>query len=238
MPRSASHREGLSDRHSRTPLWARCLASFLDAYQRAISLALTARDELLFAALSPRRRQAVTTAIYERQRQYMPGGATFEGGLFDWERRALTTPPFPSAGTILIGGCGGGREVRALRERRYEVVGFDPSGGLVGAARRALDGDGGALHRGSYDDFVRAVEGEPNALRDALRGRHFDGVILGWTSFSYLPDDETRRRLLRATRAIAPDAPVLVSFYPAAAPGAPAPAAPSSSASRRRPSSP
>ena len=197
------------------PWWARVVMS-ADHGVRMFSQAVSVvRDETMLAFIPPERRQTVTTAIYDRQRSYVPGGALFSLGLYDWERRLITTPPFPRPpARILLGGAGGGREVVPLRNLGYEVCAFEPSRELVAAGRAAIGADSGAtLIEGDYEDLVRAVHGASTRLSE-LAKMHYDAVILGWGSLSYVFPQDARSELLGAIKILAPSAPVMLSFIP------------------------
>jgi hypothetical protein len=66
---------------------------------RLLSLVVLAsamiRVEMLWVWTSPRDRDRANRAIYADQINYFPGGSTFEQGLLDWERTAITSPLFP-----------------------------------------------------------------------------------------------------------------------------------------------
>jgi hypothetical protein len=169
------------------------------------------RDETLWAWTSKPSRERINRAIYNGQKTYLPGGATFEDGLFEWEREALTSS-FPPSGRILLGAAGGGRELAGLCKLGYEVVAFEPSPVLVEAARAvAAPYPKSKVISASYADLVRAVEAGSGPLAPHVCGREFHGVIFGWTSFSYVWREE-RDPLLKALRTLAPRAPVLLSY--------------------------
>ncbi len=92
------------------------------------------RDEMLWAWTLPESRERANRAIFGHARTYYPGGSTFERGLFDWERAAITSPPFPPSGRILLGGAGAGRELAGLCKMGYKVLAFEPSAALAEAA--------------------------------------------------------------------------------------------------------
>lgn len=200
------------------PGWARVALSIDDSVRmlsRVVSLVL---HELVLAYIPPERRGSVTTAIYDRQRSYAPGGGLFTRGLFDWERRVIGTLPFPQPpARILLGGAGGGREIVPLRDLGYEVWAFEPSKELVASGRAVIGADGGAhLIEGDYADLVRASHGTATRL-SSLAGQRYDGVILGWGSLSHV-SPSARKELLRAIRILAPAAPVMLSFIPRVTP--------------------
>lgn len=197
------------------PWWARMMMS-IDHSIRMLSHAVgIVRDETMLAFIPPDRRSAVTTAIYDGQRSYGPGGELFALGLYEWERRLIATPPFPPPpARILLGGAGGGREVVPLRDRGYEVWSFEPSPELVAGAQVEISARAGAsLIVGDYDDLVRAVRGESTRL-SSIASQDYDAIILGWGSLSYVVPEATRLSLLVALKTLAPNAPLILSFIP------------------------
>jgi hypothetical protein len=170
------------------------------------------RDETLWAWTTQPGRERTNRAIYDGLKTYFPGGATFEDGLFDWERAAITSSFFLPAGRILLGAAGGGRELAGLGKMEYEVVAFEPAPALAEAARAVASAYPQCqVVAASYGDVVRAVEKGSGPLAPHVCGREFHAVILGWTSFSYVWREE-REALLKALRALAPRAPVLLSY--------------------------
>jgi hypothetical protein len=170
------------------------------------------RDETLWAWTARSGRERTNRAIYSGLKTYYPGGATFEEGLFEWERAAITSSFFPPSGRILLGAAGGGRELAGLAKMGYEVVAFEPAPALAEAAR-----GGASLYPASkvicasFADLVRAVEKGSGPLAPHVCGQEFHGIIFGWTSFSYVWRED-RDALLKALRALAPRAPILLSY--------------------------
>lgn len=197
-----------------TPLrpWVRALLVADRAVHSSVRLAALLRAELLLAALDEDERAAVNAEVFSAEDTYAPGGSAFERGLFEWEREALAHQAFPRGGRVLLGGAGGGRELLALAEMGYAVDAFEPAPTLVHAlsAQAARCADSRALN-GGYAELVRAARGEGGPLA-CLRGRGFDGVLLGWASFSHVTSDEGREALLLAIASLAPRAPVLLSY--------------------------
>jgi hypothetical protein len=197
------------------PRWARLVMS-IDEGVRMLSRAVSiVRDEMLLAFVAPEDRQAVTTAIYDRQTGYVTGGDVFSLGLFEWERRLIATAPFPQPpARLLLGGAGGGREIVSLRKMGYEVWAFEPSTELVRGGQSAIAGENGAkLIEGDYSDLVRLAHGSPGRL-ESFASQRFDAVIVGWGSLSYVFPHKSRLELLNAIHTLAPDAPVMLSFIP------------------------
>lgn len=169
------------------------------------------RDEVLIACVPPDKRDAVTAAAYSRAREFLPKGAVFEQGLFSWERALLARPEMPRHGRVLVAGAGGGREVKALVERGYEVFAFEPAAELCEACRGIL-GHHSTDHvaQGTYRDLVRAVDGDGPLAGFA---GPFDLVWLGWGSFSHITATDDHAAVLAAIKSLAPDAPVVSSFF-------------------------
>jgi hypothetical protein len=196
------------------PAWARALESVDRGAYYLYRLHEIVRDELFFGFLDPSAWPEVTDRAYADLATYLPGGSRFEAGLFEWEDRALSAPPFPRSGRVLLGAAGGGREMRALLERGYEVVAFEPNERLfAGASEVARDHRGGEIHRATYADLVRAVEQGDGPLASVVAGPPFDAVLLGWGSITHLCDPREQVRLFAALARLCPKAPVLTSFY-------------------------
>jgi acetyl-CoA acetyltransferase len=97
--------------------------------------------ETICAFTPPSQREAVTAAVYARQRACLPGGAYHEEGLFPWERAALTSFPFPPRGQTLVGAAGGRREMAGLSELGLVPQGIsaDLIATLEGFSREEVD---------------------------------------------------------------------------------------------------
>lgn len=194
------------------PLWVRAL-------QRADRLAWYAfhgyevlREELLFAWLDPSERDTVTQHAYRAQSAYLPGGTTFDRGLFDWERSLLERPEIPRSGRVLLTAAGGGRELEGLAQRGYEVTAFEPNSVLRAGATQVAARHSARVLDGVYADLTDAVEGR-GPLAELRDRSPFDLVVLGWGSITHVLDESARDALLRAVRALAPGAPVITSFF-------------------------
>jgi hypothetical protein len=196
----------------KAPLLVRALL-VLDRVMSALWRAsVMIRDEALWAWTSQPDRERTNRAIYGRLKTYLPGGVTFEEGLFDWERAAITSSSFPPSGRILLGAAGGGRELAELCKMGYEVVAFEPAPALAESARAvAFPYPESKVIFASFADIVRAARNGSGPLAPHVCAREFHGVILGWTSFSYVGREE-RDALLKALRVLAPRAPVLLSY--------------------------
>jgi hypothetical protein len=192
-------------------LWVRGLLGFGRAASAAEQVLTIVRDELLCACLAPARRDELTAWLYARQPGFASGGNSFRHGLQDWERSLLTSPEFPRAGRILLGGAGGGREIVEFAKRGYQVVAFEPSSLVESAVAVGASLPGVVVVRAAYVDLIRAVEAGDGPLATAIAGQ-FDVIVLGWCSFSHITTDAERIALLRAIRRLAPAAPIVLSF--------------------------
>lgn len=202
------------------PWWARALLAADRAAHAALRAETALRDELLCALLDDAQRAALTASIYAAEGTYRAGSRMDREGLRPWEREALGDPVFPREGAVLVAGCGGGRELAALRARGYEVVGFDPCDALVRDCAARFAGDPAArCVKARIEDLPLASEGlGPLAF---VRDARVDAAVFGWTSLSYVPSRAGRVAALGAVRALAPRAPVLLSAWgPRAAQGA------------------
>ena len=196
------------------PAWVRALLAIDRAVVRVAQAEARMRDELLWSFTAPERRGEVTAGIYARDGAYAPGGAIFEQGLRVWEERILARTDIPRAGSVLLGGAGGGREARVLCERGYRVVGFDPCAPLAAAADTvATRFPGSRVLRGSYEDLPAAARGE-GALASLRTDGPFALVLLGWRSLSHVLAEEDRAALFVALDRLAPAAPIVASFHP------------------------
>ncbi|MBL8678861.1 MAG: hypothetical protein JNK05_06830 [Myxococcales bacterium] len=194
------------------PLWVRAL-------QRADRVAWYAyhgyevlREELLFAYLPSSERAAVIQHAYEAQDAYLPGGATFERGLFSWEKSLLAREEVPKSGRVLLAAAGGGRELEALGERGYEVCAFEPNPVLRRGAEEVASRFGARVYDGLFSDLSTAVRDE-GPLASLRAQSPYALVVLGWGSITHVLEDEERIALLESVRALAPTAPVIVSFF-------------------------
>jgi hypothetical protein len=197
------------------PPWYVATAWWLDrGIDRLHTLLQLVTSTTIASWVAPHERGDVTAWIYSHHLFYLPGGATFDNGLFDWEVRALSHPELPKSGEVLVAAAGGGREVNALRKRGYRVTGFEPNERLVrGAMELARDDRDVRMFAGDYGDFVEAARGNGGALREVV-DREYDLVILGWGSLSHVNREEERRAIFEAIGRVAPRAWVLASFWP------------------------
>lgn len=205
------------------PLWVRALQKVDRLAWASYRAQEVIRDEVLLAWLDPSLRYVVTQQAYRSQDTYLPGGHHHEHGLFDWEEAALAKAPFPQPpqglpeaarpARWLVTAAGGGREARVLAERGFAVDAFEPNDVLLAGAREVASRHPSLhVHEGTYADFVRAAEGRGGPLA-SLATRRFDAVLLGWGSITHLVEPAEHRAVLDAVKILAPDAPVLASFF-------------------------
>ena len=122
-------------------------------------------------------------------------------GLWLWEREALRRF-FPPAGRILVGAAGSGREMIALHRAGYAVQGFECAHSLVES------GQGVLRDVGCPGELIWAAAGTVPAMPG-----QFDGAIMGWSGYMYIPRRAQRVTLLRGFRdLLVPGGPLLVSF--------------------------
>ena len=141
----------------------------------------------------------ITVARFESSNYMKP--VITKAGLWLWEREAINRF-FPKTGRILVGAAGAGREMIALHREGYTVVGFECARTLVEAGQTVLRDSGcpGLL--------LLAPAGAVPSLEGT-----FDGAIMGWSGYMYIPIRAQRVKLLIDFRALLrPGAPLLVSF--------------------------
>jgi hypothetical protein len=203
--------------------WSRGLLVGLSAVDRVARGAHraweAARDAIAFALVSPADRDAATAWLYARQPSYARGGRIYDEGLRPGEESLLAQADLRVGERILLGGAGGGREARALVDRGYRVVAFDPCTALFDSLRASLAGHlGSSAHVATYDDLPDAIEGRGPLARAVAEGP-FDAVILGWGSLSHVLDADRRSALFSALATLCPSGPWIATFVPVAPQG-------------------
>ncbi|MDP3278756.1 MAG: hypothetical protein Q8Q09_26430 [Deltaproteobacteria bacterium] len=196
------------------PLWIRALLAADRLAWYAYRAHELLRDELLFAGVSPDKRSAVTQYAYNSQRNYLPGGSIYVNGLFSWEESLLANEHIPQSGRVLLGAAGGGREIQGLAQRGYDVTAFEPNPVLREGATQTATQFAGKAHvfDGRYEDLTEATRGH-GPLASLKESPAFDLVILGWGSLTHILEEKTHTQILRDCRALAPKAPLMMSFF-------------------------
>jgi hypothetical protein len=124
-------------------------------------------------------------------------------GLFEWEETAVRTF-FPEGSSILVAaGAGAGREVLALNRKGYRADGFEYNQSLINIGNALLTENG--LEPTIYP-------GPANEL--PAGSKLYDGIIVGWGTYTLIAGRESRISLLKQIRArCVPGAPLLLSFF-------------------------
>jgi hypothetical protein len=181
----------------------------LDRIARVLAIA---REELAFRLLDDDGWLELSRLTYGRSTKYIDGSAHNESGLFEFERHAIERffPPPPAS--ILVGACGGGRELFGLIERGYRIASaYDPVAPFIEALRsdpRLIDAKD-RLCVGTH----QAIDSMVQVSELRRRGGRADAVIVGWGSYTHLLRAQPRVRFLRSLRSICPAGPVLLSFF-------------------------
>jgi hypothetical protein len=178
---------------------------------RAAQLERAAMQRLMLHA-----RQAhhadITAWAYAQSFGGSRGGILQRHTLFDWEEAAISQPPFPKAGRLLLGGAGAGRELPGLAARGHQVLAFEPVERLFReATARAQNLQNVTVIFAGYADLVTAARGARSAFGQAIAAP-FDAAMMGWGSLSHLLTDGERVETLQAIRTVTPRGPLLVSF--------------------------
>ena len=189
----------------RPPLLARVYLRLLTLRARSRMLVEATFDGLWLGLLDHDSLAAIDEAYYESAVEAVSGEQAryhdrshITQGLHPWER-AMTTR-FPPGARVVVTSAGAGREVLALTDLGFDVVGFEPNSHLVEAGRRVL-ADPSSLRPSRRDEF-------PAAAGPA------EVVIIGWGSYMLVKGRTARTALLRgAASAIPAGGLVLVSFF-------------------------
>jgi SAM-dependent methyltransferase len=120
---------------------------------------------------------------------YADDEAEMTAGLMTWEEDLFAPFLVPGA-SVLIVGCGSGRDLLALAERGCRVTGVDPAGVALAAARRLLEQrrQSATLIEGFFEDAP-------------LTGR-FDAAIFSFYAYTYIPQSARRVAALRKAAAL------------------------------------
>lgn len=105
-------------------------------------------------------------------------------GLKPWESE-LADRLAPPGSSVLIVGCGSGREILGYLERGCRVTGIDPAPRVLDVAKRVV---------AEHGFTAELVEGFADAT--TAPGR-FDVVLFGWGAYGQIPEGSRRARTLR-----------------------------------------
>lgn len=131
--------------------------------------------------------------IREHWQRFANSEAEATEGLYAWEARIADERLRPGT-SVLVAGCGSGREVLPFVERGCLVTGVDPASDALAVARRLLDARG--LKAVLIDGFIDEID-----LPD-----FFDAIWFGNTSYSLIPESARRvQTLRRLARQLNPD---------------------------------
>jgi SAM-dependent methyltransferase len=114
--------------------------------------------------------------------------ASITAGLMPWEEDLVQRFIAPLA-SVLVVGCGSGRDLLSLVQRGHRVTGVDPASGALRTAQRVLRDR--HLQADLIDGFFEDVQ---------LSG-HFDVVMFSYYSYCYIPESARRIRVLRKAAA-------------------------------------
>ncbi len=123
-------------------------------------------------------------------------------GLMPWEQECYDRFLRPED-TILLVGCGTGRDLIALLRRGHHVEGLEPAGPALEIAQQMLDKLElrASLHRGA----IEATE----------LPRTYDVVIFSWYCYGYVPESRVRVAVLEKARAaLAPGGRIILPYMP------------------------
>lgn len=144
-------------------------------------------------------------------RLYSARGKYAVQGLFPWELAWLNAELPEAPAKILVGGAGSGREVAWLLERGHAVLAFDPAPAYVAAANRGLaDPNLLGFLCGGYEELLDPAH---ELARAVARHGPYGVVLLGWGSFSHVPEPAHRLATLQVLSRLCPAGPLLMSCW-------------------------
>ena len=149
---------------------ARLLAFVHRAVTRANRLPLAVAGGLM----TPRDRRAWQQRLWSGDAACYAEEERVSFGLTQWEKE-IVARWFPSAGTVVVAGCGAGREMIAFAELGYQVEGFDLIPAAVEHAGRNL------AERGLTGRAVTA-----DATDFAFDGGPYAAILFSWYVYSYV----------------------------------------------------
>jgi hypothetical protein len=170
------------------------------------------REEIAFRAFREQDWLDLGRTLYSRATRYTQGSTHNESGLFAFEHDAieLAFPDPPAA--ILVGACGGGREIFGLLKLGFRIAAaYDPVEQFIDALREdpRLFQIKERLYVGSH----QTVESLPPLREPSETSAPVDAVVVGWGSYAHLRGASRRVEFLRSLRSLCPRGPVLLSFF-------------------------
>ena len=185
----------------RFPLRVRIFAFCDRNLKRFLNLLIVLHQGFWLGVLNRKGLDKVTEFYYLSIEKYLSLNYN-KSGLSNWEENAVYTY-FKECKSILVGACGGGREIIALVGMGFQVDGFECSDKLVECSEQALKNEG-------ID--ARVYPSPPNQVPSEL-GK-YDGLILGWGAYMHILGREERIRFLKQFRLhIKENGPLLLSFF-------------------------
>lgn len=184
--------------------------STADWFQKVLTLQRVCFVGLWLGVIPPDKLYATVEEYYTRSgREELHGHHDYRskeynrGGLFDWEKNALTNY-FGDCRRLLVLGAGGGREVLALLRSGYQVDGFESHPDLVAAANELLREEG-------FDPTVYLIAPDESPNTETM----YDGIAVGWGMYMSIQTRKRRVAFLRQLRTRTREGcPTLLSFFP------------------------
>lgn len=170
--------------------------------ERGFRLVKGAFEGVALALLDQQALHEVDEEYYDQQLIYLDETYN-DGGLFPWETRAVERY-FAGRRRLLVTAAGAGREVLALEKLGYEVHGFECHPRLRARGNELMTTHGLTARLHPMERDTAPPPGpEP-----------YDGIIVGWGSYTHMRGRDARISMLRGLRRqAASDAPVLLSFW-------------------------
>jgi len=153
---------------------------------------------------------AASTLTLAQLRREIPGAwqefaaqsEEIETGLSPWEED-MVERLVPANASVLVIGCGSGRDVLPLLARGCRVVGVDPADRAVDRARAIT------ARRGLTADYITGF------FEDVPLSGTFDAVLFSYFSYTLIPTVARRRAALNKAMAhLAPGGRIVVSYQP------------------------
>ena len=154
------------------------------------------------AMLTPRMIERLDHWYYSRGFQMYLDPGYNRSGWFDWEKPVIDTYFAGLRKVLIAAGAGAGREMLALNRMGVGTVGYEHNAALRELGNRLLLEDG-------WQPKLRAAPSSGMPEDDDV----YDGVIIGWASYSLMPGRATRVSFLKSVRRRCREgAPLLVSY--------------------------